>query len=389
MKKKISLSRVDIQVSILIFIVVIFSCGILYYTCYTLAYNSIIHSLEERAISVAAYASEIFDIETFENIQTQNDIHKEEYIVTKDNFKIVRDIAELKYLYSACYNADGLMIYHIDGLPFDEEDFRYPGDPIEPEFQADLLPSLNGEIVMPDTIVHSEWGDVFTAYFPLFAHNNPDHVIGAIGMEFDATEQYIAFKTIRQIMPIVILLTCIASSIFAYYYFRRISNPTFRNHLNTDSLTKLKNRRAFDVDMNNLFALSIYKNPAIIIADINRLKHVNDTYGHTAGDAYIKSFATTLQLIATDCQVLYRIGGDEFVVIMNSDTNQQIEDFIHEVTIEFSKFTYESFHEPAASFGYATCHDSSYEAWTEAFKVADKNMYQSKSAFYKQYDRRL
>ena len=49
--------------------------------------------------------------------------------------------------------------------------------------------------------------------------------------------------------------------------------------------------------------------------DINNLKYTNDTYGHQAGDSIIKDAADILHSVFSDIGQLYRIGGDEFLVI--------------------------------------------------------------------------
>ena len=61
---------------------------------------------------------------------------------------------------------------------------------------------------------------------------------------------------------------------------------------NTDYLTNLHNRNAFEIDFENL---STHKhNTGIIITDLNDLKKINDTYGHRTGDEYIKKVAKIL-----------------------------------------------------------------------------------------------
>lgn len=345
-----------------------------------------IHSLENRVEAVAASVIAEYDTELFDTIQTHEDIENSAYIATKNNFSIIREAADIKYLYTACFDDNGNMIYHIDGLPMDDEDFRYPGDLIEEDFIDSLLPSLNGEIIMPTSILHTEWGDLFTAYYPIYDQEDQVTVVGALGIEFNATSQYTTYRTLQIFAPIVIFLTCILASIFAHYYFRRISNPNLRTHLNTDELTNLKNRRAFDVDYSNLCALAAYEHPAIIIADLNKLKYVNDTYGHLTGDEYIVAFSNALMTISSD-QLLYRIGGDEFIILMNHATPANVEHYIERVKAQFSLFNHEDFQSASASFGYAFCVGNTYGDWLESFRVADKNMYANKSDFYNKYGR--
>ncbi|WP_078711371.1 hypothetical protein [Anaerorhabdus furcosa] len=75
-KSKFYLRRVDVQVVLLTSFIVIFSCVVLNKIVYSLAYNDMIHSLEERVISIVNYVeSESFDLSTFETINTRSDIY--------------------------------------------------------------------------------------------------------------------------------------------------------------------------------------------------------------------------------------------------------------------------------------------------------------------------
>lgn len=90
------------------------------------------------------------------------------------------------------------------------------------------------------------------------------------------------------------------------------------NMANRDALTGVKNKNAYiqterDLDL----LISADNNPpfAVVVCDINGLKKVNDTQGHKAGDAFIKS-ACVLICDAFKHSPVFRIGGDEFVVLL-------------------------------------------------------------------------
>ena len=80
----------------------------------------------------------------------------------------------------------------------------------------------------------------------------------------------------------------------------------------TDSLTGLKNRREFDRMLR-----TIPREPfAVLAIDVDHFKAVNDDNGHDAGDVHLRSIATTLSLVVRGWDVLARIGGDEFAVLL-------------------------------------------------------------------------
>jgi len=82
----------------------------------------------------------------------------------------------------------------------------------------------------------------------------------------------------------------------------------------TDQMTGMNNRTRFNIDFSELS-----KNPediAVIDFDLNNLKYTNDTFGHSAGDSYIKNCATIIYDIFDGIGKCYRVGGDEFVVLI-------------------------------------------------------------------------
>ena len=86
----------------------------------------------------------------------------------------------------------------------------------------------------------------------------------------------------------------------------------------TDPLTDIANRRGFERDLGRAIAYAIrYQvSAAVIFIDIDRLKPVNDTFGHAAGDVLLKAVADALTDSVRASDVVARIGGDEFVVLM-------------------------------------------------------------------------
>lgn len=82
----------------------------------------------------------------------------------------------------------------------------------------------------------------------------------------------------------------------------------------TDALTQTGNRRAFDLTAEWVFARG--GSPAVIIADIDRFKQINDRWGHLAGDAVLRQFAGTCGNVLRTEDRLFRYGGEEFALVM-------------------------------------------------------------------------
>lgn len=100
-----------------------------------------------------------------------------------------------------------------------------------------------------------------------------------------------------------------------------------RNEANVDVLTGVKNKNAYnniEKQINKMIEEGIVSGFALVVLDINEVKEVNDTLGHQAGDEYIKKGCNLICNIFRHCPV-FRIGGDEFVAIVQGRSYQFID----------------------------------------------------------------
>jgi diguanylate cyclase (GGDEF)-like protein len=93
----------------------------------------------------------------------------------------------------------------------------------------------------------------------------------------------------------------------------------------TDVLTGLNNRRGFFVHAEQIFKVAQRKHAhsAVIFADVDGLKHVNDGLGHEAGDSLIRDAAAVFRESFRNADVVARLGGDEFVAFTLDDGQPQ------------------------------------------------------------------
>jgi diguanylate cyclase (GGDEF)-like protein len=112
-----------------------------------------------------------------------------------------------------------------------------------------------------------------------------------------------------------------------------------------DALTLLYNRHRFDQDLPRMFAQAERGKSklALMIFDLDNFKPINDQYGHASGDITLQRIAQTLTLQLRRNEVLYRIGGDEFALLLVnvSDVDlailaERIVHSIHSLTLDFN-----------------------------------------------------
>ena len=87
---------------------------------------------------------------------------------------------------------------------------------------------------------------------------------------------------------------------------------------NTDALTGLRNRRAFDVQVNKYNTSG--KSYGAIMIDIDKFKNFNDTYGHEFGDLVLAKIAGVIKLAESKTAKAFRYGGEEMIVLIETDS---------------------------------------------------------------------
>lgn len=366
--------RVDIQVFILIAVIVVVACGGTFIVSYRLAYDGMINGLSERANNIHGYVEEKLGKESFTSLNHKSDANTAIYKEAKDILERVRNAAGVRYLYTAKQEPDGDYIYLVDGLDDTDSDFRYIGDLIEKECIPDIQKALKGQVVLPRVINHASWGDIFIAYFPI---HDGDKVIGVLGIEFDAARQYETFRKMSLAAPVIILLSCLIAAVIAVLLFRRISNPAYKDMANTDLLTGLKNRNAFEVDLHNLEFIKEKQETVIVSVDLNDLKHINDTFGHSVGDKYIRQGSQALIDCIPPGALLYRIGGDEFAILLYGGRNDELEKMMQKLQ-QWSGKSMGIPEEVSMSVGYACYNPDKDQNLEDTFRRADENMYTQK-----------
>ncbi len=142
-----------------------------------------------------------------------------------------------------------------------------------------------------------------------------------------------------------------------------------------DHLTGLYNRRYFDEELKRL---NTPRNLplSLLIFDVNGLKLTNDAFGHMAGDRLLKRVAQTMQTISRSDDIIARIGGDEFVILLPQTEIQEAKELAKRINTALSHEHLEA-GQISISSGWAV-KTTADEEITEVFKAAENKMYQYK-----------
>lgn len=150
----------------------------------------------------------------------------------------------------------------------------------------------------------------------------------------------------------------------------------------TDFLLEIPNRRGFERELNRAVAyMKRYRaSGALIVLDVDRLKPINDSFGHAAGDEVLKAIAATLTRQVRASDVVGRLGGDEFALLLwnLSETDAKAKAAAFEQVIDELSFVFGGQHVTAgASAGVALLGAQSDAG--RALEEADAAMYVRKA----------
>jgi len=152
----------------------------------------------------------------------------------------------------------------------------------------------------------------------------------------------------------------------------------------TDSLTSLRNRRAFDEEFASRFEHARrYARPlSLVIVDLDYFKSINDQFGHSAGDGVLRGIAQILDHGTRRSDFLARIGGEEFAILLPETSLFEALHFAEKIrsTIAGSTIRTEAAaHKVTVSIGVANVPHSSVTSAQELFNAADQALYRAKA----------
>ncbi len=212
-------------------------------------------------------------------------------------------------------------------------------------------------------------------FFILFATGGVDLIRFFVQKYLLSNDQNLS----HSLLPIgaLIFILFLAMSYLFYIYNRILEEENQKNLVKLafhDPLTGLYNRAKCEdlfVEINQS-----EENFTIINMDLNGLKMVNDTYGHSQGDLLLITFAKNLKETFEDDYVI-RMGGDEFVII-SKDDKKKLEHALVKLTRINSEAAKDLDFEIQAAYGMASKSETPGEDAERVYRMADERMYQMK-----------
>jgi diguanylate cyclase len=163
----------------------------------------------------------------------------------------------------------------------------------------------------------------------------------------------------------------------------RLSQSRLMRIAMTDPVTGLGNRYAYEHDASER-ALAVLQNPVdlvVAVMGLDGLKVVNAARGHAQGDVLLRTYAATLQSILRDGDIVYRVGGDEFIAVLETSAYAGFERLYQKFEDVVEQVRRAGFPDTQVSVGLAALSETGYNM-VEAIRLADRRMYAYRKKLY-------
>ena len=220
-------------------------------------------------------------------------------------------------------------------------------------------------------------GEYITGYAPVIdsATGQP---VGVVGVEFPLTyaQRIITGfgSIIWSVFGVIMLLT-------SFVIFSLVKSRV--KYYQEDFLTGLLNKRYFEKSLNKSlrYVKRTGRKLCLVMVDVDRFKSINDTLGHTAGDAVLRSVARHIRGCVRSSDLCFRYGGDEFILTLADASKEKAFEIAERIRKEMKTIGVrtESGEPVVVSLSMGIAEYEGTESATELVECADKALYISKN----------
>ncbi len=156
---------------------------------------------------------------------------------------------------------------------------------------------------------------------------------------------------------------------------KRVYEDKLKKMSYTDSLTGLYNRACFDDTLDGFIKSKEFP-IGMIMGDVNGLKLINDTIGHTEGDTLLKVISKKLKDVFSDKGYVFRWGGDEFIIILPNTSDIECENLIKKMRSICNEYKNDKF-KLSISMGYSVLNNEN-DKIDKILSIAEEKLYKNK-----------
>lgn len=277
--------------------------------------------------------------------------------------------SNIKYAYILYRDKQKKFRFLLDASEVDKANFYQKFDVHDKKYN-DAYETKEAQVIK-----HQDMENLYLTY--LYPIKSKNKVLAIFSVDITTNIQKIILDSIKpletffMVLIILIFLLLLMSVIQIFHYF------VTRKKIFTDPLTRLFNRNYLEeiIPMTNIDHYSL------ALLDLDKFKHINDTYGHKAGDYILENISKAFKECVRDADILIRYGGEEFLLLINNRNEKISSEVIcerirHEISTKI--FLYDK-NELTMTVSIGLHKKPSLEKnINEAIKIADKMLYIAK-----------
>ena len=329
-------------------------------------------------------AEEIINAEDIDEYIEQGREYPGYEVMERKLYKLREAYPDVVYLYVYQMRKDGChVVFDLDTDAFKASE---PGTVEEyfPAYEKYIPDLLEGKRV-PSIESQEKYGYVLTVLTPVYDDSGECRCYVGADCSLERLGVYV-WNIIRQIAYVFLIVLALALIAGVVLTNRRVRQMrALENRAYRDTLTGLLNRTAY-YDYNKELNRKLENGEAdfsILMIDVNYLKRMNDVYGHEQGNLYLQGAANLMEKVFGN-EHLYRIGGDEFVVILEGKAQNGVEERIRAFKEEIARLQADDSLQPwekiSAAVGIAKYEKGTHRETEEVLRKADEAMYADKLA---------
>ncbi len=187
--------------------------------------------------------------------------------------------------------------------------------------------------------------------------------------------------TYYQKLLAIIFFALLLVYLIIIYLLIRLDKKNKRLYINStiDQLTNMYNRRVFDTDIYGAIVEAKREKEKLVLLmlDIDYFKKINDKYGHQVGDEVLIQVSKIIQESMREYDKVYRIGGEEFMIVLKKIDNQEALELAHRVKNEIKNFY---IHDKAITVSLGVCQYNNQDDVMQFYKKVDDALYIAKNS---------
>lgn len=369
-------------------------------TLVVMSKNALREQVEQRMLDVANTAAAQLDGDALGSI-TADDKNSDNYNKALGILRSFQSSINLDYIYAIRKDGDSTFSFLIDPDPDSPGEFG-----LKIQTTDALVTASKGTAAVDKQPYEDQWGVFYSAYSPVF--DSEGEVAAIVGVDFNAN-WYDSMLSSHKVVFVILTMIVITMAIVLTFTMRAFVLEDEKNRYKkelektvkrereqkqelgsakllayTDPLTGVKNKLAYieQVELlNNDIEAEKIEEFGVVVFDLNGLKIINDTLGHAAGDKYIKAGSRLICLKFCHSPV-YRIGGDEFVVLLQGMDYKYRQELLDEFDIQVERNLEKG--DVVVAAGMSIFDKDTDEDYLSVFGKADKNMYERKHQLKKE-----